>query len=76
MVSATSTGGAMDIQDSGILSQNPKNVEEGLMIKTILLINRGIDTNQPRLIQRAIRQSVAIRKYIKANQVSNILLYG
>lgn len=32
--------------------------------KSISYINRGVDLNQPRLLQRAIRQNANIRKYI------------
>jgi len=39
------------------------------MHKTLLYVVKGTETNQPRLIQRALRQNVSLRKYITAPQV-------
>lgn len=50
-------------------SPRTKIVDLELCVKTVTLIEKGLDSNQPRHIQRAIRQSVAIRKYVKASQV-------
>ena len=46
-----------------------KFLDEGLMYKTLLYVVKGTETNQPRLIQRALRQNVSLRKYITAIQV-------
>lgn len=62
----------MDVEDEGAnVAKSPiKTVSEELMTKTVILITKGIEMSQPRLIQRAVRQSVAMRKYITSSQVS------
>ena len=69
MVSSSTNGDDamdVDVQAAGMV----KTVSEELMTKTILLIQKSIDMSQPRLIARAVRQSVALRRYIKGVQVS------
>jgi 26S proteasome regulatory subunit N3 len=39
----------------------------------VLYITRGIELNQPRFLQRAIRQNVNIRKYITTEQLSKLI---
>lgn len=41
--------------------------------KTISYINRGVELNQPRLIQRAIRQNVNVRRYVSSEQLGKIV---
>ena len=70
MVRASSSS-EMEIDGSQVESSIPKikKVDLEVCVKTITLIEKGLDLNQPRHIQRAIRQSVAIRKYVNAFQV-------
>ena len=74
MVKANSSS-EMDIDGSQAGSSSPKTKKVDLeaCVKTITLIEKGLDLNQPRHIQRAIRQSVAIRKYVKASQVGFVI---
>jgi hypothetical protein len=66
----------MDIEEEAAnMAKSPvKTVSEELMTKTVILITKGIEMSQPRLIQRAVRQSVAMRKYITSSQVSRHIL--
>jgi hypothetical protein len=69
MVSSSTNGDDamdVDVQAAGVV----KTVSEELMTKTILLIQKSIDMSQPRLIARAVRQSVALRRHITGVQVS------
>ena len=43
------------------------------ILKSISYISRGVELNQPRLIQRAIRQNASIRKFIAANQLRDMV---
>ena len=60
---------SMDIEESNLKAQGSSSVIEELMTKTILLIQKGIENGQPRMVARAVRQSVGLRKYIKGVQV-------
>ena len=42
-------------------------------MKTILYISKGVELNQPRLIQRAVRQNVSIRKFVTSEQLQLLL---
>jgi len=46
-----------------------KALDVNLMYKTLLYVVKGTESAQPRLIQRALRQNVSLRKYITALQV-------
>lgn len=59
----------MDVEESVQKPQGPQNLTNELMSKTILLIQKGVENGQPRMVARAVRQSVALRKYIKGEQV-------
>eukprot|EP01038_Epipyxis_sp_PR26KG_P014909 gene14909-20055_t len=48
-------------------------VEFGEIIKTVLYITRGVELNQPRLLQRAIRQNGGARKYVTAQQLEKLI---
>lgn len=39
----------------------------------MLYISRGVELNQPRLIQRAVRQNASVRKYVTAEQLQILL---
>jgi len=39
----------------------------------ILFIKRGVELNQPRLLQRAIRQNAVVRRYIKSEQLQLLI---
>lgn len=39
----------------------------------ILCITRGIELNQPRLLQRAIRQNASVRKYVTGDQLKQLV---
>ena len=41
--------------------------------KNVLYISRGVELNQPRLIQRAVRQNASVRKYVTAEQLQILL---
>jgi hypothetical protein len=73
MVSSSGSGGAAMDVDEAENSPAVKLVNEELMTKTILLIQKSIAVSQPRLTARAVRQSVALRRYIKGVQVSNFV---
>ena len=68
---------AMDVDSSEELlpssSSSIKYVDFDQISNTILYITRGVTLNQPRLLQRAIRQNTSIRKYITVTQLSNLV---
>ena len=41
--------------------------------KTILYIIKGTEDAQPRFVQRALRQNVSARKYVKGTQLDELL---
>lgn len=43
------------------------------VVKTLLYITKGVELGQTRLLQRAIRQNVSLRKYITASQLSDVV---
>eukprot|EP01041_Mallomonas_annulata_P011566 gene11566-24186_t len=53
---------------------NKKSVSASDLSKAISYINRGIELNQPRLLQRAIRQNANLRHYITPEQLKTAIL--
>ena len=43
------------------------------MIRSITYITKGVESNQPRFIQKAIRQNVNIRKHMNKTQITYIV---
>ena len=43
------------------------------IVKTVLYISRGVELNQPRLIQRAVRQNASVRKFVTSEQLHLLL---
>lgn len=52
-----------------VVKPNEKTITTSDISKAISYINRGIELNQPRLLQRAIRQNVNLRRYITGQQL-------
>ena len=50
-----------------------KKVDFEEIVKTILYITKGVDSNQPRLLSRSIRQNASIRKYVTTAQLANLV---
>lgn len=43
------------------------------IVKTVVYISKGIELNMPRLILRAVRQNISIRKYVTSDQLQLLL---
>ena len=43
------------------------------IVSNVAYVVKGVELNQPRLLQRAIRQNVTIRRYITANQLRDMV---
>lgn len=50
-----------------------KEVEFDDVVQTILYITRGVELNQPRLLQRGIRQNASVRKLVTAALLSQLV---
>lgn len=53
--------------------EKPVSLEVADIIKTILYISRGVELQQPRLIHRAIRQNVTIRRTVTGEQLAQVV---
>ena len=54
----------------GEMSTNISKVNFSDIVKTVSYIKRAVELNQPRLIQRAIRQNTSIRRYVTSEQLN------
>lgn len=43
------------------------------IVKTVLYITRGVEQQQPRFIQRGLRQNASVRKYVTTGHLSQLL---
>jgi 26S proteasome regulatory subunit N3 len=69
-------GSAMDVdipKDEAVASTNKSSgISLADIFGNIVYISRGIELNQPRLLGRAIRQNVSIRKYVQKPQLRQL----
>ena len=67
----------MDVVSSGSPTTTviAKSVEKHVMDKTLLFLIKGVESAQPRLILKALRQNVSVRKYITGVQVRVVVSY-
>lgn len=63
---------AVDVKLTHV-EEKPVALEVADIIKTILYINKGVELQQPRLIHRAIRQNVTIRRTVTGEQLSQVV---
>lgn len=61
----------MDIVKEEVVMK-PK-VEFDDIVQTILYVSRGVELNQPRLLQRGIRQNASVRKLVTSSQLSQLV---
>eukprot|EP00600_Ochromonadales_sp_CCMP1393_P006693 CAMPEP_0174963028 /NCGR_PEP_ID=MMETSP0004_2-20121128/5095_1 /TAXON_ID=420556 /ORGANISM="Ochromonas sp., Strain CCMP1393" /LENGTH=519 /DNA_ID=CAMNT_0016211593 /DNA_START=53 /DNA_END=1612 /DNA_ORIENTATION=+ len=52
---------------------DPKIVQLPDIVNLILGITRGVEKNQPRLLLRAIRQNVSVRRFVTAEQLEQLV---
>lgn len=50
-----------------------KSIDFADIVQTVLYIVRGVELNQPRLLQRALRQNFGVRKFITAQQLEKLV---
>ena len=72
-MSSSSNGDSMELVGDVVKVEARKVVENEVIFKTINLIIKGTESSQPRLVSRAIRQNVGVRKYATPAQLSMIL---
>ena len=48
-------------------------LDNDVMFKTLLYIVKGTESGQPRLLQRALRQNVSLRRYITGTQLEQLV---
>lgn len=64
---------SMEVQQSPIETKEAPIAELGDVQRLLSYITRGVELNQPRLLQRAIRQNAKVRRYISPSVLHQII---
>jgi len=63
--------GGMDVVTETVMMKPKVEFED--IVQTILYVSRAVELNQPRLLQRGIRQNASVRKLVTSSQLSQLV---
>lgn len=63
----------VDSSESKVIEEVKSTVKFTDVVNIVLYILKGVELNQPRLLNRAIRQNASVRKYVTAEQLDQLI---